>query len=121
VSETLRFQLDDGATALFELAEDPSGVQRVSRTTDGVIEASQRLGEALQTVRSAAKAALEALKTLSPAGLELEFGVKLTAESGALIARTAAEGHFVVKVSWAPDDEVKTDSSADDASKRSGE
>lgn len=109
MSEILQFRLDDGSTALFEVSDEASGVQRVSRSTDGVIEASRRLGDALESVRRAAKASLEALMTLSPNGLDLEFGVKLTAESGALIARTAAEGHFVVKVSWAPKDNVTAD------------
>jgi hypothetical protein len=103
MSEAVQFRLDDGSTALFEVNEDASGVERVSRATDGIVEATRRLEDALEGVRGAAKASLQALKTLSPQGLELEFGVKLTAEAGALIARTAGEGHFVVKVSWAPE------------------
>ncbi|MDQ1029514.1 hypothetical protein QF035_007096 [Streptomyces umbrinus] len=35
--------------------------------------------------------------------MEIEFGVKLTAEAGALIAKSAVEGHLVVKLSWSPD------------------
>jgi hypothetical protein len=104
----LRFQLDGGTTALFEVEEDPSHLERVGRLSDGVVEAGQRFGDALASVRGAAKAALEALITLSPHGLDLEFGVKLTAESGALIAKTAGEGHFVVKVSWEPADPAMT-------------
>jgi hypothetical protein len=34
--------------------------------------------------------------------VEIEFGVKLTAEAGALIAKSAVEGHLVVKLSWSP-------------------
>ena len=109
MNDALSFQLEDGSTALFEVDEDTSRLERVGRVTDGVVEASQRLGDALANVRGAAKAALEALMTLSPQGLELEFGVKLTAESGALIAKTAAEGHFVVKVSWSPADAADTE------------
>jgi hypothetical protein len=32
--------------------------------------------------------------------LVLEFGIKLTAEAGALIARSAAEGHLTVTAKW---------------------
>jgi hypothetical protein len=103
MKEAVRFQLDDGSAVLFELNEDASGITRVNRLTDGVIEASQQLEEALGSVRHAAKASLDALRSLSPEKLELQFGVKLTAEAGALIARTAAEGHFIVTVSWAPE------------------
>jgi hypothetical protein len=104
MTEAVRFQLEDGSTVLVEAADDDFGVERVSRATDGVVEATERLEQALGSVRDAAKASIEALRTLSPQKVELEFGVKLNAEAGALIARTAAEGHFVVKVTWAPED-----------------
>jgi Trypsin-co-occurring domain 1 len=104
MTEAVRFQLEDGSTVLVEAADDDFGVERVSRATDGVVEATERLEQALGSVRDAAKASIEALRTLSPQKVELEFGVKLNAEAGASIARTAAEGHFVVKVTWAPED-----------------
>ena len=34
--------------------------------------------------------------------VEIEFGVKLSAEAGALIARTAADAHLTVKLTWSP-------------------
>ncbi|WP_304364726.1 CU044_2847 family protein, partial [Streptomyces viridosporus] len=40
--------------------------------------------------------------SLKPDTVELEFGVKLTAEAGAIIAKGSAEGHLVVKLSWSP-------------------
>ncbi|MFE2032629.1 CU044_2847 family protein [Streptomyces scopuliridis] len=40
--------------------------------------------------------------SLKPDGVELEFGVKLMAEAGAVIAKTSAEGHMTVKLSWNP-------------------
>ena len=50
--------------------------------------------------------ALKALDTFragetAPESIELEFGVKFKAEAGsAVFARTAAEGHIVVRMSW---------------------
>ena len=104
MSEAVRYRLDNESTVLFEVDGDASGVGRVSRATDGVVEATHRLEESLDSVRDAARASLRALQALSPQKLELEFGVKLTAEAGALIAKTAGEGHFVVKVVWEPED-----------------
>jgi hypothetical protein len=40
------------------------------------------------------------MKELSPDGVEIEFGVKLAGEAGAIIAKTSGEGHFTVKLSW---------------------
>jgi len=65
-----------------------------------VLEAGRRLTDALASVREAAGQSISVLRSLSPDALELEFGVKLTGEAGAIIARTAAEGHFTVKLSW---------------------
>jgi len=75
---------------------------RVTLGQGGVVEAGHRLTEALGSVRDAARASMEVLQTLSPGQLELEFGVKLAGEAGAIIAKTAAEGHFIVKLTWAP-------------------
>jgi Trypsin-co-occurring domain 1 len=33
----------------------------------------------------------------------VEFGIKLAGEAGALIAKTSAEGHFTVRLSWSPE------------------
>jgi hypothetical protein len=109
MTQAVRFRLPNGSSVLFEVDEDAPGLERVSRGSDGVAEASRRLGESLDSVRNAAQAALDALKSLSPQKLELEFGVKLTAEAGALIAKTAAEGHFVVTVTWQSDDDHAPD------------
>ena len=109
MSEAVQFRLEDGSPVLFEVSEEASGIGRVSRGTDGVVEATRSLEDALDSVRRAASASLRVLQTLRPDKLEFEFGVKLTAEAGALIARTAGEGHFVVKVSWEAEDIAQAD------------
>ena len=100
MTEVVRFNLDEGSTVLVEVDEDAFGIERVARGRDGVVEAGRRLTEALSSVRDAAQASMNVLHTLSPDGLEMEFGVKLAGEAGAIIAKTAAEGHFSVKLSW---------------------
>jgi len=67
-----------------------------------VLEAGQRLESALGSVRDAAQAALDAMSKLSPETVEVEFGIKLAGEAGALIAKASAEGHFTVRLSWSP-------------------
>ncbi|MGH3688195.1 MAG: CU044_2847 family protein [Pseudonocardiaceae bacterium] len=101
--EVVRFGLAEGSTVLVEIDEDNLGIERVSRGRDGVVEVSHRLTEALGSVRDAARESMEVLQTLSPGRIELEFGVKLTGEAGAIIAKTAAEGHFTVTLTWTPD------------------
>ena len=99
----VRYQVGDSSSVLVEVDEDTYGVEEVSRTSEGVLDAGQRLESALASVRDAAQATLDTLTKLSPETVEVEFGIKLAGEAGALIAKTSAEGHFTVRLSWSPD------------------
>ncbi len=100
MSEVVRFETGTGSPVLVEVEDDAFGVERVSRAADGVKNAGRVLTEALDGVRDAAETALSVLRQSSPDSVEMEFGVKLAGEAGAIIAKTAAEGHFTVKLSW---------------------
>ncbi|MFI6872623.1 CU044_2847 family protein [Streptomyces sp. NPDC050400] len=105
----VEFTVEDGAPGpvLFEAdpADDESGARLVSRSREtGAVRATTTFETALDSVRSAAQSALRVLRDgpLSPDGVEIEFGVKLSAEAGAVITKGSAEGHLVVRLSWAP-------------------
>jgi Trypsin-co-occurring domain 1 len=98
----VRYQVGDDSSVLVEVGEDTYGVEPAARTSDGVVDAGQRLESALASVRKAAQATLDTLTKLSPETVEVEFGIKLAGEAGALIAKTSAEGHFTVRLSWSP-------------------
>ena len=104
----VRYEVGDGSSVLVEVDEDTYGVEEVSRTSDGIVEAGQRLESALGSVVEAAQATLDALKKLSPDTVQVEFGIKLAGEAGAMIAKASAEGHFTVTVSWSPGDNEKS-------------
>ena len=99
----VRYQVGDDSSVLVEVDEDAYGVEPVSRTSDGVVETGERLESALASVCKAAQATLDTLTKLAPETVEVEFGIKLAGEAGALIAKTSAEGHFTVRLSWSPD------------------
>ncbi|MER6180977.1 CU044_2847 family protein [Streptomyces sp. NPDC001652] len=98
----VEFKTEDGAVIAVEAADDVSGSRLVSR--DGTVQAARTFENALDGVRSAAEAALRVFRdgALRPDGVEIEFGVKLSAETGAIIAKGAAEGHLVIKLTWTP-------------------
>lgn len=99
----MEFKTEDGALVVVEGVEDRTGVRPVSRR-DGPSQAASTFEGALDGVRAAAQSALRVFRdgSLKPDSVELEFGVKLTAEAGAVIAKGSAEGHLVVKLSWSP-------------------
>ncbi|MGW2643532.1 CU044_2847 family protein [Streptomyces sp. NPDC001393] len=110
----LEFTTDDGAVVVVESGESETGTQLVSRGGAGpAAQASSTFEGALDGVRSAAQSALRVFRdgSLRPDSVELEFGVKLTAEAGAVIAKGAAEGQLVVRLAWSsrgPDAEPAT-------------
>ncbi|MFA3838259.1 CU044_2847 family protein [Streptomyces aureus] len=90
----------DGVRRTARLARGPSTAQAV-----GTFES------ALDGACSAAESALRVFREgpLKPDGVEIEFGVKMSAEAGAVIAKGTAEGHLVVKLSWSATDRAATD------------
>ncbi len=112
MTEILRYEVGAG-TVLVEVEDNSFGVERPSRNEQGILEAGRRLEDALSAVRPAASAAAEVMKELGAEHLEIQFGVKLAGEAGAIIARTSAEGHFIVRMSFtkasvatAPEEEI---------------
>jgi hypothetical protein len=100
----VEFRTEDGVRVVVESAEDEDGARLVSRG-DGPARAARTFEDSLEGVRAAAASALRVFRdgTLRPDAVELEFGVKLSAETGAIIAKGAAEGHLVVRLTWSPD------------------
>jgi hypothetical protein len=100
VTELVRFELADGGSVVAELDGAP-GVSRAGR--QGVlVTAKSTLEAALTEVRDAAAATIAQFQDMArrPDEVEIEFGEKLNAEAGAVIARTGMEGHFQVTVKW---------------------
>ncbi|MFF8943322.1 CU044_2847 family protein [Streptomyces sp. NPDC014864] len=98
------FRTADGTVVRVETPDDEYGSRLVARGDDGALQATRTFEGALDGVRAAAESALRVFRdgSLKPDAVEIEFGVKLTAEAGALIAKSAVEGQLVVKLSWSP-------------------
>lgn len=101
----VEFRTDGGGTVVVALDERSPGVQLVARGDGGLIPAADTFDAALRRVHTAAESALRVFRDgqLKPDTVEIEFGVQLTAEAGAVIAKTAVEGHLTVKLSWSPE------------------
>ncbi|OIK02695.1 hypothetical protein BIV25_02570 [Streptomyces sp. MUSC 14] len=97
----MEFRTEDGALVLAEDVSTRPGARLVSRG-DGPALAARTFEGALEGVRAAAASALRVFRdgSLRPDEVEIEFGVKLSAEAGAVIAKGSTEGHLVVKLSW---------------------
>ena len=98
-------------TILVEFPDRP-GVRAVSLkdSAEELAEKSaQALDKAMSTVRGMAVRSVNAVKDLTdpPDNIEVEFGIKLDAEAGAMVAKAGTEASFNVTLTWQR--EVKTE------------
>lgn len=70
--------------------------------TELVVKANDTFDSALDRIRSAADSMLNRLTSLAqpPDELTVEFGVKLNAETGAVIAKASTEANFTIHLKW---------------------
>jgi len=101
MTEVLRYEVGSG-TVLVEADDNSYGVDHPARNEQGILDVGRRLEDALASVRPAAQAALEAMAELTPEQVQIEFGVKLAGDAGALIAKSTADAHFILRMSWTP-------------------
>ena len=91
----------DGSEVVVEVEDAPAGTERASRRR-AVPKLEETVEDALGTVRSAADAVLSTLDRLTrtPDEATVEFGVKFSAQAGAIIVSTDAEAHLTVTLKW---------------------
>ncbi|MFE9747267.1 CU044_2847 family protein [Saccharothrix saharensis] len=117
--ELISFSLPDDDVVLVEVEADGPEISPVSRGGDVIRSAATSLDDALRHVRKAASTALANFREMDvrPDEVQVEFGVKLTAQAGAVIAKTGVEGHLKIKLTWTRDltpvREEETEVSAD--------
>jgi hypothetical protein len=103
MSEVVSFPTDDGSSILVEV-DGPGGgrVTRGGRAVDAVIDAGSSLEHALAGLGPAIQGIVAQLRAAAdwPDEVEIEFGVKLSADANAIIARTSAEANFTISLKW---------------------
>jgi hypothetical protein len=95
--------LRDGGSVVVEVDQVPSGpVTRGGRREDFIVEASQTLEDALDRVAPAFRALVERLRALAehPDEINVSFGLSISTEVGAIIARTGGEANFAISLTW---------------------
>jgi hypothetical protein len=103
MSELLRFRSEGDSEILLEVA-DPAGgpvtrgrrpEERVIEATDSIEQVLRRLGPALRGMASQLREAAD-----RPDEIEIEFAVKISADSNVIIARAGGEANYRVAVRW---------------------
>jgi hypothetical protein len=97
------FQLDNGEAVWVEVQElpvAPEGADIVPASRSGAAR-QQRLQQAVDGIRPAAEAVLDALREFnSPQTVELEIAIGFSGKVGAFIASADSSASFKVKLGW---------------------
>lgn len=103
----IEFLQEDGTELVIEVDEPvpDGGVVRAARPGDVVQRASQTFEAALSRIKPMASGIVTTLQDLaqSPDEIQVEFGVKLSASAGAVLAAAGVEGNYKVTVIWKKD------------------
>jgi hypothetical protein len=100
MTQLVSFPSDAGSPLIVQVSENDYGVERVAREDGGIIQASEKLEEALGRTMPTLRSIVGSIRSLAPDEAEIEFGITLSAEAGVVVAKTAVEGHFTVTLSW---------------------
>jgi hypothetical protein len=104
LSTIVEFPLDAGGTVLVDV-DDVARIGAVRRglaPSELITRADQSVEAAFARVKPAAAALVADLRSVAdpPDQIEVTFGIRLSGEVGAVIAKTAAEANFSVRLSW---------------------
>jgi hypothetical protein len=104
VPQLVEFPLEGGGTVVVEVAEPVSGgaVRRGLGPAELVGRADETVDAAFARVKPAAAALVEGLRDLvdAPDEIQVKFGIRLSGEVGAVIAKTSGEANFEVVMRW---------------------
>lgn len=105
VKRLVEFPLKQGGSVLIEVDEPPAGpvMRGIGKGSPSLAERTDKtFEEATAAVTPAAASLIAQLQSISnpPAEIGIEFGVQLSAQTGAFIASAAAAANFKVSMTW---------------------
>ena len=105
VKQLAEFPLEQGGSVLVEVDEGAAGpvMRGLGRDHPTLAERTDKtFEEATASVTPAAASLIARLRSISdpPAEIGIEFGVQLSAQTGAFIASAAAAANFKVSMTW---------------------
>lgn len=102
--KVVEYKLEQGGAVLIEVEETEleKGRVPVSIKPEVPEQATKEFEKALDDIRPVADTIVQKLKDLGskPDNIGIEFGIKMSAQAGAIIAATGMEANFKITLSW---------------------
>lgn len=97
--------LENGEAFLVEAETDVDGVVRAGRGEGLVASSAETFEQSLARVRLIAETIVKRFETVGggPDRIRAEFGVKVSAEAGLVVAKGTGSAHFVLELEWSRD------------------
>jgi hypothetical protein len=99
MKQLVEYELEVGGSILVEVDLPDAGIERAGRG-DQIIKAKERFGDALEQIKPVAQTVFSKLGGLSADEIGVDFGIKLGAKAGTIIACADAEANFTVRLTW---------------------
>jgi hypothetical protein len=100
----ITFNLESGGVMTVEVDEPMAegGLARAARPGEVIEKAGESFETAMDKIKPAAVAVIGKLRDLAdpPDDIEVEFGIKLTAAAGAVLASAGVEANYKVTLKW---------------------
>lgn len=101
----IEFSLTDDDTILVEVNEPQASdndLDLVARPNEVVARAKQTFDAALDKIKPVATTIITKVRSLNepPDEVEVKFGVKMSAEAGAVIAAASVEANYEITLKW---------------------
>ena len=106
MTQLLEFKSQEGALIFVEVDERPSGpVTRGGRSAEAVVEAGEGLEQVLARLSPVVAGIVTQLRETPdwPDQIEVEFGVRLSADANVIIVRAGGEANFRIALRWSHD------------------
>lgn len=97
--QLVEYELDDGSTIVVEVDLPEAGIERAGRG-DQIIKAKEHFDDALEHIKPLAQTVIAKLEGLSADEIDVEFGIKLSAKVGVILASADSEANITVRLNW---------------------
>lgn len=99
MKQLVEYELEGNHTIIVEVNLPEAGIERAGRG-DQIVKAKERFGDALEQIKPVAQTVLSKLEGLSADEINVEFGIKLGAKAGVIVASADSEANFTVTLTW---------------------
>jgi len=108
VKRLVEFSLEQGGSVLVEIDEPPAGpvTRGLGKDHSALVEqAGKTFEDATAAITPAARSLIARLRAVedAPDEIGIQFGVQLSAQTGAFIASVAGQANFTVSMTWRRD------------------